>query len=953
MYIPLKVKTDYSLLSSLIKVKDLINFCIKQNISICGICDTNLFSSIEFYTLCHKNNIKPIIGLELKINNHRLFLYAKNYDGYKNLLKINTIIGDNDLTIYELKNYHRNLIAVIPYEDKEIYEDIKTIVDEVYLSYQDNFEKQNALLITKNVVYLNDIVCFNSEDIKYLKYLDMLREEEVTYKNYFINKDILPDDEEILSQFASLINIEIPFNNRYIPKFREDIDSYKYLYELAHLGLKKRCQGNVSDKYIQRLNYELDVINKMGFVDYFLIVYDYVLFAKKNHILVGPGRGSAAGSLVSYSIGITDIDPVKYDLMFERFLNVDRVTMPDIDIDFDNTKRDEVINYVKEKYGDSHVSGGLTYSTLKTRLVIREIGKLLKIDNHLINKFLQVINRDLSLKDNLKNEYVNKYLNSYEELKNLYDISLHLEGLKKNVSTHAAGIVIADRCLDEIIPMYKKENVYLTGITMEYLEDLGLLKMDFLALKNLSIISHIIDKIPEFNLNKINLEDEEVYRLFASANTDGIFQFETNAFKSVLPKFKPSNFNDLIACIALVRPGPSKELDKYIKRKHNKEEVTYLIPELKPILESTYGVIIYQEQVIAILNKMANFSNSEADSIRKAMSKKKSELLNSYQQEFIKRSVMNGYDKGLAEEIYKQILEFAGYGFNKAHSVSYATVSYQMAYLKVHYNLLFTFELLNDSLGSEYKMKTYLNELKNKGAILVKPTLNYSTNEFIMRDKFLYLPFKMIKNLGKEIVDQILEEKEKGKFTSIYDVFERLDLSKKSYEVMIKAEMFKEFELNVQTLMNNLDVLMNYGNIARSVSGVLKPELEIYEEYSDDTLRENEISSYGFYISNHPASHYLDKNIMKIEQMEKFLFKNVNMVIIIEDVKKIKTKNNEDMAFIKGSDETGVSEFTVFPKTFNLLNDIKKNDLVKINGKVSKRFDKVSIIINNLTKIKE
>ena len=950
MYVPLNIRTDYSLLKSLIKIPNLIEFCNDKNINICGICDTNLSSSIEFYKLAIKNNIKPIIGLEIMYKENIIYLYALDYEGYKNLLKINTIISDHLIDELELKNYLDNIIVVLPYKSKYLYDLFNN--DNLYYGYTSTEEKNELLKISNNIIYINEIRVLDKNDIKYLKILyDISGEVNYEVDELYYKEIIDRDDIKRLDDFAKLINIELPFNKRYIPVFNKDIDSYKYLVNLSLLGLKKRLNGSIPDNYMNRIKMELEVIKKMGFVDYFLIVYDYVLYAKKNDILVGPGRGSAAGSLVSYSIGITDIDPIKYDLLFERFLNIDRITMPDIDIDFDNTRRDDVINYVKHKYGEYNVSAGLTYSTYKSKLVLRDVAKYLNIDESLLNKFLSVINRDLTLKDNLNINNVKKFLNNYEELNKLYEISMHLEGLKKNISTHAAGIVIADRNLDEIIPMIKRDGEYLTGVTMEYLEDLGLLKMDFLALKNLSTIKKIIDKIDNFDLNKIDLNDPAVYELFSSANTDGIFQFETNSFKSALPKIKPKCFSDLTAAIALVRPGPSRELETFIKRKDGLESINYYDERLKSILSETYGVIVYQEQVIRILNTMAKFSNEEADNIRRAMSKKKIDLINKYKDNFIKRSIDNGYSEVVSKSIFDHIVEFAGYGFNKAHSVSYATVSYQMAYLKTYYKYLFTFTMLNDLKGNEYKTKIYLNDIKSDGIKLVKPSFNYSSDEYIIKDKFLYLPFKMIKGLNNEIINKILEERNNGPYESIYDVFKRTNIfiNKKVYELLIKADVFKEFKYNMKTLLENLDILINYGVLSNEIDEVAKPVISEYPEMDEYELRQNELNSYGFYISNHPSSLYVN-NITKIQNISNFLFKKVRVAVIIEEVHKIKTKKNEDMAFLKGSDETGVMEFTMFPKIYSMSSNINKNDLVIINGEVTKRFDKISIVVNSVTK---
>ena len=952
MYTPLKVTTDYSLLSSLIKVKDLINFCVTKNIKSCAICDTNLFGSIEFYKLAKKNNIKPIIGLEIKVNSNQVYLYAKNYDGYKNLLKINTIINERELTVLELERYCNNILLIVPFKSINIYNDLYFFQDK-YIGYENKNELQSSLVKSSNVVYVNNIKSFNFDELKYLKYLDIINGNEPKdyIENYYVT-NIDEYDIKRINEVVNKLNIEIPFNNRYIPKYSDSINSFEFLKNLCIKGLNKRLNGEVTEEYTNRLKYELSVIKKMGFIDYFLIVYDYVLYAKKNKILVGPGRGSAAGSLVSYVIGITDIDPLKYNLLFERFLNYERITMPDIDIDFDNTKRDEVINYVKNKYGINCVAGGMTYTTLKTKLVLREVGKLLKLDERLLDKFLKVINRDKSLKENLLQKDVKEYLTRYNELKNVYEISLRLEGLKKNISTHAAGIVISSIELDEIIPMYKNNDVYLTGIGMEHLEDLGLLKMDFLALKNLSIINNIIANIDNFNINKIPLDDKLVFDLFSRADTEGIFQFETNVFKNMLTKYKPRNFNELVASIALVRPGPSQELETYIKRKNGQEKITYYHDDLKPILEETYGVIVYQEQVINILVKLANFSYAEADNIRRAMSKKKMDIILNVKEDFIKRSILNGYDKGLVENIFEHILKFASYGFNKAHSVSYAFISYQMAYLKVHYKSLFTFELLNNSLGNSTLIKKHLNDLKKDKYIINTVDINKSKNTFIVENNNIYLPFKLIKGLKSDLIKNILEErKENGSYENVYEFFRRTIkfITKNEYIMLINASVLKCFNINTKTLITNVDALINYGNLYNDLGEyALAPELSFEKEYEVDLLRQNELNSYGFFISNHPASKYDETEVMKLTNLSNHVFKNVICYVMVDSIKNIKTKKNEDMAFITASDETGKADFTIFPKNYHLLKNIKNNSMIKVWGSVTKRFDKYSIIVNNI-----
>ncbi|MBP5407614.1 MAG: DNA polymerase III subunit alpha, partial [Bacilli bacterium] len=550
-------------------------------------------------------------------------------------------------------------------------------------------------------------------------------------------------------EFAELIDLEIPKNNRYIPHYDNKIkDSFVYLSSLCKKGLSKRLNNEMPDEYKKRLIMELNVIKDMGFVDYFLIVYDYVKFAKTHNILVGPGRGSAAGSLVSYCLGITNIDPIKYDLLFERFLNPERITMPDIDIDFEYTKRNQVIDYVKERYGETNVANIMTFGTLGARQVIRDVGKCLEVDPALIDKLSNLLDPKQSLKDNLSNKYVKELVENNSSIKKLYQVSYKLEGLKRHISTHAAGVVISSIPLDTVIPICKSEGDLLTGVTMEYLEELGLLKMDFLALRNLTIIQNVIELIEEETGKKINLagiplDDKQTINIFKHVDTEGIFQYESSGMKNFLAKLQPDNFNDLIAAVALFRPGPMQNIDTFIRRKQGKEKIIYPDDSLKEILKDTYGIMIYQEQIMQVLVKMANYSFAEADNIRRAMSKKKKEVMEKEREIFVSKAMKNGYTKEKCEEVYDLIVKFANYGFNKAHSVSYALIGYQMAYLKANYSVYFIANLLNMSIGSDVKTKEYLDEAKSKDIKVFKPNINVSTDSYLIKDNALLLPLNV------------------------------------------------------------------------------------------------------------------------------------------------------------------------------------------------------------------
>ena len=933
--IPLKITTEYSLLKSLIKLPDLISFLNENNIKECAICDENLNGFMDFYLKCKENNIKPIIGLDTVYESMHIYVYAKNYFGYQELLKIDYLKDNMNLSYLE----NSNLLVIIPFKSIDIYEKLK-YKDNVYIGFCNDIEKNNALLISDKIVYVDNVRCLFKKDISYLKYLKMLNDNFVYNDNAYYKTSSF-EDIQTTYEFSKQINLEIPFDKKYIPKYNNSDNNYEYLKKLCILGLNKRFDGKVSNKYKERILYELDVINKMGFVDYFLIVYDYVLYAKKNDIFVGPGRGSAAGSLVSYSLGITNIDPIKYDLLFERFLNINRKKMPDIDIDFESDKRINMIEYVKNKYGFDKVAVGLTFNNYKAKLILRDLAKLLKVDSNVFDKFIKNINSSLSLKENYQNEKVKKYIEMYSELKNLYDISYHLEGLKKNTSTHAAGVIISSEKLGKIIPISNEDGTLKTGIEMPYLEKMGLLKMDFLALEKLNIISKVSKKIKNFNINNIPLDDKKTLKIFYDADTDDIFQFESSYAKSVLDKLKITSFNELTVSLALVRPGANKQIDEYLK---NKKEGINLTGDLADILGATYGTIIYQEQVMKIFEKVGGYSLFEADDIRVAISKKKEDIINAQHDKFVSGGIKNGYSKEFVEKLFNKIKEFGGYGFNKSHSVAYALVSYQMAYLKANYPKEFMFYLLENNKDIS-KCEKMLSSLKNSGYKLLKPNINYSIDKYAEKNGYILLPLNIIRGLNDDIINKIIRVRENG-FNDIFDFFVKTNsfLNNETYSILIKSGALDIFKINKQTMIKNIDVILNYASIYSD--GLGKPILTKYPEYDDATLREFEVLSYGMYITNHPCSKY--KDVIKVENIKNYLFKNINMVLLIKSIRTIKDKKGGEMAFLECEDETGKVNLTMFSSLYAKNNDLKVNELIRVNVKVSKRFDKLNVLVNNI-----
>lgn len=966
MYVPLGIKSDYSLLKSLIKIPDLINYLKENNITTCALLDDNLFGSINFYDICLKNDIKPIIGLDVLIANYHIYLYAKNYEGYQNLLKINTLMQTDEVSYVSLKSYAKDVIGVLPYQAKDIYEEVVGIYDDFYFGYKDEYELKNVLLFNEKVVYVNEVCSFVFSDVKYLEILRGIetgkKGEIDSLTDSYLAKEVSESDASTTEELAASIDLVIPKNNKYIPHYDDKItDSYAFLVSLCKKGLSKRLDGQVKPEYMDRLLMELSVIKKMGFTDYFLIVYDYVKYAKTHGILVGPGRGSAAGSLVSYAIGITNVDPLKYDLLFERFLNPERVTMPDIDIDFEYNKRDQVISYVKERYGIKRVANIMTFGTLGARQVIRDVGKYLEIAGDLIDKLSNLLNPKVSLKENYENKYVKDFVDSNQSIKRLYHICFKLEGLKRHISTHAAGVVISAVDLDDVIPICKSGNDILTGVTMEYLEELGLLKMDFLALRNLTIIQNVLDLIKNetgenINLNEIDFNDTETLALFRRVDTEGIFQFESSGMKNFLAKLQVASFDDLVAALALFRPGPMENIDVYIRRKEGKEKVVYPDPSLEEILAPTYGIMIYQEQIMQVLVKMGGYSFAAADNIRRAMSKKKVEVMEQEREVFVAASLKNGYSKETAEEVYDLIIKFANYGFNKAHSVSYAIIGYQMAYLKSKYPVYFMANLLNMSIGSDIKTKEYIDEAKKKNIMVFKPNINISTEQYIIKDKALLLPLNTIHNVGESSVELIIwERKQNGRYTDFFNFVARTygkSVNRKTIESLIDADAFRDFKFNHNSLFKMIDSALDYAVLCSDLdeSLVMKPNIILQSEYTEGELMARELACFGFYVTNHPSSKY-QSGIMKINKMKENFDKYVDLVVIVGSIRKIKTKKGEDMGFISGSDETGTCDFIIFPKNDKYLINLAKDDLIKVRGQVTKRIDKYQIVVRSIEKL--
>ena len=978
MFTNLYIKTNYSLLSSLISIPKLLDEAKKRNIKSLAICDDDMTSTIVFYKACIKNNIKPIIGLDLSYNNGHILLYAKDYIGYKTLIKLSTIKSSREIILDDLKEFNKSVVVIIPYDSINLYEEIKDIYECLYLGYSNKLEENNInkkYNNFKNTVFINKVLYIKKEESKYLKYLFMIRDNKTVLDDVEFNDNynyLLEEEVYNLSSnkglnntniISDMCNLVFPKSKLLLPlyKTKNNLSSSEYLKELSIYGLNKRLDGNIPSIYKERLIYELKVINEMGFPNYFLVVYDFIKYAKKNNILVGPGRGSAGGSLVAYSLGITDIDPIKYDLLFERFLNPERVTMPDIDTDFPDIYRDQVIDYVKEKYGEKNVSGIITFGTIGVRLAIRDVGRVLNVslkDVDTLCKFIPNITKEKISYFYKNNKDFKNIIDSDNRLKLLYEIASVIESFPRHTSMHAAGIVICEKELDEVVPLVKNNDLYVTGFTMEHLEEFGLLKMDFLGLKNLTTIMNIIESIEKgenikIDFSSIPLDDKDALNIFTSSHTSGIFQFESTGMRNFLRKLKPTTFEDIFAAIALFRPGPAVNIDSYIRRKQKKEKIEYIDPSLKDILSSTYGIIIYQEQIMQIASVMAGYSLGEADILRRAMSKKKYDILKKEEEKFIKGSINRGYTKEISKKVFDLILNFANYGFNRAHSVAYSIIAYKMAYLKAKYPKYFFANLLTSVIGSETKTREYITEARSYGIEILPPDIIKSNVYYTVEDNGIRFPLSNIKSIGNITSNEIIKLRNKNS-KDIFDIISSIyskNIGKKTLENLIDTNCFKSFNLNINTLHYNLDNIINYATLIKDLdpSLVLKPDIEEKEELPKEILMANERDLFGVYLSTHPTTMYKSKyNVVDLNKIKDNYGKVIENIILVEKIKVITTKRGEEMAFIDGSDETSTFDYTMFPRVYERFKDIKRGDILLVMGEVERRMDKYQIIVKEV-----
>lgn len=797
-------------------------------------------------------------------------------------------------------------------------------------------------------------------------------------------------------EISEKCNLQLEFGNYHIPKYPvpEGKNEDEYLEELVCEGLRERfgievkppLDEKTDNRVIKRVVYELGIIKKMNFSNYFLIIQDFVKEAKRRGIRVGPGRGSAAGSLVAYLLGITDINPLSYGLIFERFLNPARVNMPDIDIDFCDRRREEVIEYLKEKYGHTNVAQIATFGTMAARAVVRDVGRALKMSYKEVDKIAKLISHDagVNLEDEIrKNPEINNLIKSDERVKRLFDISLQLVGLARHASIHAAGIVITEKPIPEYAPLFKgPKGEIATQFEMESIEDIGLLKIDILGLRTLSVIEDTLNLIKErrgIEIKEFPLDDEATYRLLSKGETIGVFQLESKGMQELCQKIQPKEFEDLIAILALYRPGPMKSgmVSDFIERRKDPSKIKYDHPLLEPILKSTYGVILYQEQVMQIANKIAGFSMEDADMLRKSMGKKIPEVMEQMESKFIEGAKKNGIPQKIAEKIFNQISKFAEYGFNKSHSTGYAYISYQTAYLKANFPLEFMTSLLNSEIGNPDKIAEYIKECERMNIWVLPPDILQSDEKFKIIGNDILFGLSAIKNVGSSAIKSIIEEREKAPFSSLFDFCERVNLravNRKVIESLIKSGAFDCFGIPRSQLYAMMDEAIEHGakmkkmdqagqlsifpsTAKRIIPKVNRKAIKNLPEWSDMKLLSYEKEMLGVYFSSHPLEKYVDiiklyssittSSIQNMKEGEKGWIGG-----LLVDIKRTTTRKGERMAILTLEDLDGRVEVVFYPKVFERVSGlIRANSVVFIKGKIESKEEEFRIIAEDVTSL--
>lgn len=1038
-FVHLNVHTAYSLLDGACRLGELAKKAKELGQTALAITDNGaLYGAVDFCDACAEHGIKPIIGCEVSIAEgsrlapsrggyepYRLTLLCADNTGYKNLCRLiteqapNGIDGGYVTDRESIERYSGGLIALSGAENGEIgsllsdnrtddalkaaewYKEVfggnfylelsnhDTSSEARICSLLREFSKRTGIPVcpTNNVHYVEKSGSYAQRVLQCIgqnKRLSEPNSRALPTEEYYLKSSeemarfFTAEELARTGEIAARCNVELEFGVTKLPLFTKEgvSDNAEYLVKLCGRGAEKRY-GTVTPEIRKRLDYELGIIKKMGFVDYFLIVWDFVRYAKTHDIPVGPGRGSGAGSLCAYCMGITDIDPLRFNLLFERFLNPERVSMPDFDIDFCNERRGEVIEYVRRRYGTDYVAQIVAFDTLKAKGAIRDAGRVMGIAAQEVNMAAKAVSSPFTtLAAELDHGELKRLYDTDRDIKRLVDVARQIEGFPRHTTVHAAGVVITRDPVAEYVPLSYEDGALTTQYTMTALERLGLLKMDFLGLRNLTVIKKTCNLIkktdPDFDIRKIDEYDPEVYKMLGNGGTAGVFQFESAGMTSVLSRLQPKSLEDLTAALALYRPGPMSSIPTYIENRHKKpEEIVYKHPLLKDILSVTYGCIVYQEQVMQICRVVGGYSYGRADLVRRAMSKKKHSVMEKERSAFIYGTdsncgaVANGVPENVANEIFDEMAGFASYAFNKSHAAAYAAVAYQTAYLKRYHNLAYMAELISSIGDWTDKVNEYISDMTNSGARLLPPDINKSFYSFTVENNAMRYGFAAVKNLGRGFVNAIVGEREKGAFTSAADFAVRMadkDNNRRYMEALTYCGAFDGIEPNRRRIITGLNALLDYAS--RECSRRESGQLDLFEldnETAEFTLPETddfarsrrlamEKEYLGRYVSGHPADDFLDRapeNCMFIADAAALNSgAEVSIMAMCLYERQHTSKNGGLMSYAAFEDRSGAIEGVVFPKVYGRLERFTEGTVYSVRGKISVKDDKPSFYVD-------
>ena len=1046
-FVHLRVHSDYSLGYGVIKIADLGKACVKNEVKAIAISDRyNLFSSLEFSLECKKKAIQPIVGSVMRVAYDtdrygnaiygELLFIAKNDQGYKNLLKLSSqsYLNSDDTVHVDLelmKKHSEGLIVLcgtknspaahyflqnneskaLGYIKKinDIYKD-HLYIELIRRENEDEIKLEEFLVkvaysdLNLPVVATND-VCFLTPEMQTAQdiaiciannRLELEEERPKACKHSYLKtaqemEELFSDIPEAIQNtyvIAQRCSVMSEVNEPLLPSYTKDEN--KELREQAKLGIEEKIShitdNEEREKYYQRLEFELKVIIDMKYPGYFLVVSDFIKWSKQQNIPVGPGRGSGAGSLVAWALSITDCDPLQYGLFFERFLNPERVSMPDFDIDFCQYRRDEVIDYVRKKYGDDRVAHIITFGKLQARAVLRDVARVMAFKG--VDRICKMIPNNpakpVTLQEAIDlDKELQKKAKEEPEVERLFEISLQLEGMNRHVSTHAAGVVIADRSIDQLVPLYKDpaSDIPVLQYSMKYAESSGLVKFDFLGLKTLTTISWTLNLIKkeheEIDISKIPIDDRKTFEMLSIGQSIGVFQFEGSGLRDAMKKMKPDTIEDLIALTSLYRPGPMDNIPSYINRKHGREKPDYIHPKLESVLKETYGIIVYQEQVMQIAQILAGYTLGGADLLRRAMGKKIKSEMDAQQDLFVQGATKNGVDKKRAKEIFELVAKFASYGFNKSHAAAYALIAYQTAYLKANYPVEFLTASINLELDDSTKVSVFCREAKDLGIDVLLPDVNKSEAYFTIENKSIRYGLAALKNVGVAVIEEMVKiRNQEGEFVDIFDFLEKCGtkiVNKRMLEGLIMAGAFDNIHGNRHELFKNVETLIKHTSLLtsekdRSQGGLFdnfeqekmnRPHMQQVNEWSYHEKLKYEFDALGFYLSSHPLERYKSKlkrrgivksSIISASGSERGSKIKLAGVIL---AKRIRSSKRGKYAFLQLSDLDGIYEVGVFKESLLAVEGLEVGNTMCFIADVRQDENGTRVIVSDIKTIED